>query len=53
MSLPNRFKVNVNNMIVAVEAAKRGVIVRGDMVSALVFADDSVGVSETPEGLPK
>ena len=39
-------------MIVAVEAAKQGVTV-GETVSGLVFADDFVGISETPEGLQK
>ena len=40
-------------MIVAVEAAKQGVTVREDTVSGLMFADDFVGISETPEGLQK
>ena len=40
-------------MIVAAEAAKQGVMVGGDTVSRLMFADDFVGISETPEGLQK
>ena len=40
-------------MIVAVEAARQGVTVREDTVSGLMFADDVVGISETPEGLQK
>ena len=50
---PNIFKVCVNDLIVAVEAAKRGVTVGEDTVSGLMFADDFVGISETPEGLQK
>ena len=38
-------------MIVAVEAAKQGVAMGEDTVSGLMFADDFVGTSETPEGL--
>ena len=38
-------------MIVAVEAAKQGVTVGEDAVSGLMFADDFVGISETPQGL--
>ena len=40
-------------MIVAVEAVKQGVTIGEDMVSGLMFADDFVGISETPEGLQK
>ena len=40
-------------MIVAVEAAKQGVTMGEDTVSGLMFADDFVGISETPEGLRK
>ena len=40
-------------MIVAVEAAKQGVTVGVDTVSGMMFADDFVGISETPEGLQK
>ena len=46
---PNLFKVCTNGMIVAVEATKQGVTMREDTVSGLMFADDSVGISETPE----
>ena len=48
---PNLFKVYINDMIVAVEAAKQGVTVGEDAVSGLMFADDFVGISETPQGL--
>ena len=37
---PNLFKVCVNGMIVAVEAAKQGVTVEEDAVSGLMFADN-------------
>ena len=47
---PNLFKVYIINMIVAVEAAKQRVTREGDTVSRLMFADDLVGISETPEG---
>ena len=40
-------------MTVAVEAAKQGITVGEDTVSGLMFADDFVGISETPEGLHK
>ena len=40
-------------MIVDVEAAKQGVMVGEDTVSGLTFADDFVGISETPEALQK
>ena len=50
---PNLFKVYINDMIVAVEAAKQGVPVGDDTVSGLMFADDFVCISETPEGLQK
>ena len=43
----------LNDMIVAVEAAKQGVTIGEDMVSGLMFAHDFVGISETPEGLQK
>ena len=48
---PNLFKVYINDMIVAVEAASQGVTVGEDTVSGLMFADDFVCISETPEGL--
>ena len=50
---PNLFKVYINDMIVAVEAAKQGVTMGEDTVPGLIFADDFVGISETPEGLQK
>ena len=40
------FKVYINAMIVAVEAAKQGVTVGEDALSRLMFADDSVWTSE-------
>ena len=48
---PNLFNVYINDMIVAVEAAKQGVTVGEGEVSGLMFVDDFVGISETPEGL--
>ena len=48
---PTLFKVFINDMIRAVEAAKQGVKVGEDIVSGLMFADDFVGIAETPEGL--
>ena len=50
---PNIFKVYINCMIVAVEAAKQGVTMGEDTVSGLMFADDFAGISEKPEGLQK
>ena len=51
---PNVFKVHFNDMTVAIEAAKQGVTVGDDTaVSGLMFADDFVGISETPERLQK
>ena len=47
----NIFKVYINDMIVAIEAAKQGVTMGEDTVSGLIFADGFVGLSETPEGL--
>ena len=40
-------------MIVAVEAAKQGVTMGEDTVSGLIYPDNFVGISETPEGLQK
>ena len=42
---PNIFKVYINDMIVAVEAAEHRVTMGEDTVSGLVFADDFVGIS--------
>ena len=50
---PNLFKVYVNEMVVAVEAAKQEVTTGEDTVSGLIFADDFVGISETRKGLQK
>ena len=49
----NLFKVYIDDMIVAVEATKQGVTMGEDMVSRLMFADDFVGISETPKGFQK
>ena len=40
-------------MIVAVEAATQGVTAGEVTVSGLMFADEFVGISDTPEGLQK
>ena len=49
---PNLFKVYINDMAVAVEPAKQVVTMGEDTaVSGLMFADDFVLISETPEGL--
>ena len=53
MYVSTKFIQCINDMIVAVEAAKQGVMVGEDAVSGLMFADDFVGISETPEGLQK
>ena len=45
------FKVFINDMIRAVETTKQGVKVGEDMISGLMFADDFVGLAETPDGL--
>ena len=50
---PNLFKVYINDMVVAADAAKQGVTMEEDTASGLIFADDSVGISETPKGLQK
>ena len=50
---PNQFKVYLDDMIVAVKAAKQGVTIGEDTVSGLMFTDNLVGISETPEGLQK
>ena len=46
-----RGRKNIEDLVVAVEAAKKGVTVGEDTVSGLVFVDDFVGISATPEGL--
>ena len=43
----------IEDLIVAVEAARQGVTVGEDAVSGLMFTDDFVAISETPEGLQK
>ena len=42
---PNLFKVYINDMLVAVEEAKKGVTVGEEKVSGLMFADEFVGIS--------
>ena len=49
---PTLFKTFIDDLIIAVRAAKQGVKVGEDMVSGLMFADDFVGISDTP-GLKK
>ena len=46
---PNLFKVYINDMIVAVEAPRQGVMMGGDTVSGLMFADDFVGIPKHPK----
>ena len=53
-----RIKIDVNSKfifptIVAVGVATQGITIGEDTVSALMFADDSVGISQTPEGWQK
>ena len=50
---PTLFKIFIDGLIMAVEAVKQGVKMGEDMVSGLMFADDFVGISDTPEGLQK
>ena len=50
---PYLFKLYVNDMIVAVEAAKQGVTMGEDTVSGWMSAYDFVGISQTLEGLQK
>ena len=45
--------IYIDALIVTVEAAKQGVTVGEDTASRYVFADDFVGISETPEVLQK
>ena len=49
----NLFKIHMNDLIVAVEAARQGVTVGEDMVLELMFTNIFVRISETPEGLGK
>ena len=46
---PNLFKVHINDMIVAVEAAKEGVTVGEAKVSGLMFAIISWGYQKHPK----
>ena len=50
---PTLLKVFIDDMIRAVEVTKQEVKVGGDTVSGLMFADDFVGLAETPDGLQK
>ena len=52
-TITQSFKVYINDMIVAADAAKQGVSMEEDTVSGLMLADDFVEISETPEGLQK
>ena len=45
------FKIFIDDLILEIEATKQGVKVGEDMVSGLMFVDDFVGISDTPEGL--
>ena len=45
--LPNLFKVYINDMRVAVEAAKQGFSVGEDTVSGLMFTGGFVGITGT------
>ena len=42
---PNIFKIYINDLVVAVEAAKQGATVKEDTVSGQMFADEFVGIS--------
>ena len=45
--------IYINDLMVAVEAAMKGVTVGEDTVSGLMFSDDFAEIPETPEGLQK
>ena len=49
----NCSKVHINDLIVAVEAATKGVTMGEDAVSGLMYAHDFVGRSGTPQRLQK
>lgn len=49
----NLIKAYIDDTIVAAEAAMQGVKVGEEEVSGLIFGDDFVGVSDTPERLHK
>ena len=46
-------KVYIDGMMVAAETPRQGVTVGEGTESGLMFADDFVGISETPGRLPK
>ena len=48
---PNLFKIYTNELIVAIEAARRGVTQGEDTVSELMFADEFMGDIRNHEGL--
>ncbi|CAB1106679.1 unnamed protein product [Ectocarpus sp. CCAP 1310/34] len=50
---PTLFQVFINDLLEVVEAVRKGVKVGGTetSVSGMLFADDFVGMSDTPEGL--
>ena len=47
------YQAYINDLVVAAEAAKQGVTVGEDTVPGSMFADDLVGISETPRALRK
>lgn len=50
---PTLLKLFIDDPMIAMEAANRGVKVRGWTISGLTFADDFVGISKTLEGRRK
>ena len=48
---PTLFQVFINDLLKVVEAVGQGVVVGETSVSGMLFADDFVGMSDTPEGL--
>ena len=48
---PTLFQVFINDLLKVVEAVGQGVVVGKPSVSGMLFADDFVGMSDTPEGL--
>ena len=50
---PTLFQIFINDMLKVVEAVGEGVEVGDHSVSGLLFADDFVGMADTPEGLQK
>ena len=48
---PTLFQVFINDLLKVVKAVGQGVDVGESSVSGMLFADDFVGISDTPEGL--